>query len=37
MRRFEFHDDRSHKFWEIERDGAVVTTRWGRIGAAGQT
>lgn len=37
VRRFEFQDDKSSKFWEIERDGAELTTRWGRIGAKGQT
>lgn len=36
-RRFEFQDDKSSKFWEIERDGAELTTRWGRIGTKGQT
>lgn len=37
MPRLEYHDDRSHKFWEIERTGAEVTTRWGRVGTAGQS
>ena len=35
-RRFEFTDEGSSKFWEIERDGASVTTRYGRIGASGK-
>ncbi|HET6249762.1 MAG TPA: DNA ligase [Tepidisphaeraceae bacterium] len=36
-RRFEFSDDKSNKFWEVSRNGADMTTRWGRIGAAGQS
>ena len=36
-RHFEFVDDASSKFWEIERSGCDVTTRWGRIGTAGQS
>lgn len=36
MPRYEFSDGRAHKFWEIEREGLEVTTRWGRIGASGQ-
>jgi DNA ligase 1 len=36
MRRFEYRDDKSAKFWEIERKGSVVTTRWGRLGTDGQ-
>ena len=36
-RRFELSDGRSHKFWEVARDGSQVTTRWGRIGTRGQT
>ena len=36
LARYELSDGRSHKFWEITRDGAVITTRWGRIGTAGQ-
>ena len=34
---FEFVDGKSAKFWEISRSGSEVTTRWGRIGAAGQS
>ena len=37
MRRFEFHDDTSHKFWEIDHDSNSFTTRWGRIGTDGQS
>lgn len=37
MRRFEYTDERSSKFWEIEQEGSSVTTRWGKIGAKGQT
>ncbi len=37
MRRFEFRDGSSAKFWAIEVDGTTITTRWGRIGTDGQT
>jgi DNA ligase-1 len=37
MRRFEFRDQKSNKFWEIERDGAELSLRWGRIGTDGQS
>jgi predicted DNA-binding WGR domain protein len=37
MRRFEFSDSKSNKFWEIDTEGASVITRWGRIGTNGQT
>jgi predicted DNA-binding WGR domain protein len=37
MRRFEFVEGGSGKFWEIERDGSEVTVRWGRVGTSGQT
>ena len=37
MRRFELKDAKSNKFWEIQAEGASVTTHWGRIGTAGQT
>lgn len=36
MRRFEYHDDKSSKFWEIGRSGSEVTTAWGRVGTTGQ-
>ena len=37
MRRFELKDAKSNKFWEIHAEGVSLTTRWGRIGTAGQT
>ncbi|GAA2645640.1 DUF4132 domain-containing protein [Paractinoplanes durhamensis] len=37
MRSFEFVEGTSAKFWEIWRDGAEVTVRWGRVGTSGQT
>ena len=36
LRRFEFSEGNSHKFWEISSRGAEVTVRFGRIGAEGQ-
>jgi len=36
MRRFEYLDDKSAKFWEIEQSERDLTIRWGRIGTAGQ-
>ncbi|MBI3946064.1 MAG: DUF4240 domain-containing protein [Armatimonadetes bacterium] len=32
-REFCYQDDRSNKFWTIEREGTTVLTTWGRIGA----
>jgi DNA ligase-1 len=37
MRRLEFVQGTSSKFWEVDVDGCVVTTRWGRIGTDGQS
>jgi len=37
MRRFEYVGAKSSKFWEVVVSGSEVTTRWGRIGANGQT
>lgn len=37
MPRYEYTDDKSKKFWEIEREGDSFTTRFGRIGTDGQT
>ncbi|HWO59380.1 MAG TPA: WGR domain-containing protein, partial [Umezawaea sp.] len=37
MRRWELVADGSAKFWEVERDGANVTVRYGRLGSVGQT
>jgi predicted DNA-binding WGR domain protein len=36
MRRFEFVEGSSNKFWEIEQDGSDLNIRWGRIGTQGQ-
>jgi DNA ligase 1 len=35
--RYEFVDGSSAKFWEIAVNNVEVTTRWGRIGTAGQS
>jgi len=37
MPRYEFVEGKSSKFWEIDIEGRTVTTRWGRIGTAGQS
>lgn len=37
MRRFEYIGGGSEKFWEVDRAGASVTVRFGRIGTNGQT
>jgi predicted DNA-binding WGR domain protein len=37
MRRFEFVEGSSKKFWEIELQGTEFTVRWGRIDTNGQT
>ena len=36
MRRFEFKDSRSYKFWEIVVEGNAFTARYGRVGTDGQ-
>jgi DNA ligase-1 len=36
-RYFEFVDDKSSKFWEVSQSGNAMTTRWGKIGTAGQS
>ena len=36
MKRFELSAGTSNKFWEIAVAGAIMTTRWGRIGSTGQ-
>jgi DNA ligase-1 len=36
-RRFEFNEGTSNKFWEVSVSGSEMTTRWGRIGSAGQS
>ncbi|HVK64204.1 MAG TPA: WGR domain-containing protein, partial [Polyangium sp.] len=37
MRRFEFVDGSSKKFWQIERDGSQLSIQWGKIGTTGQS
>lgn len=37
VRRFELVDNKSSKYWEINVNNNIVTTRWGRLGASGQT
>lgn len=37
MRRFEFVEGASKKFWEIALNGAEFEVRWGRIGTSGQS
>ena len=36
-RYFEFVDTKSSKFWEVWIEGATMFTRFGKIGANGQT
>jgi predicted DNA-binding WGR domain protein len=36
MRRLEYSDEKSNKFWQVVVQGADVTTEWGRIGSSGQ-
>jgi len=36
-RYFEFSEGTSSKFWEVALSGNSMTTRWGRIGSAGQS
>ena len=36
-RLFEFVGGTSSKFWEVSQNGNEMTTRWGRIGTAGQS
>jgi predicted DNA-binding WGR domain protein len=36
MRRFEFVEGKSAKFWQISRTGKTIEIRFGRIGANGQ-
>jgi len=36
-RYFEFVEGSSSKFWEVSQSGNEMTTRWGRIGSAGQS
>ncbi|MBL8910455.1 MAG: WGR domain-containing protein [Archangium sp.] len=37
MRRFEFVEGTSSKFWEVWCEGSSLKTRYGKIGASGQT
>ncbi len=37
MRRFEFRDGKSEKFWCVSVTGAEMTTNWGRVGTEGQS
>ena len=37
VRRFEFAEGNSNKFWEIAVQGVEVTVRYGRIGTSGQS
>lgn len=37
MRRFEFSEGASNKFWEVAQSGADLELRWGRIGTQGQS
>lgn len=37
MARYEYNDEKSSKFWEIEQDGHEFTVRYGRIGSDGQS
>lgn len=36
-RYFEFTDAKSSKFWEVSVSGCDMTTRWGKLGSAGQS
>lgn len=36
MRRFEFVEGTSSKFWQVERKGSTVVVQFGRIGTSGQ-
>jgi predicted DNA-binding WGR domain protein len=37
IRRFEYQDGKSAKFWEVTTKGATVTVRYGKIGTNGQS
>jgi len=37
VRRFEFSEGNSNKFWEIAVNGSEVVVRFGRMGAQGQS
>ncbi len=37
MKRYEYKDEKSEKFWEVHVEGDSFTARYGKIGASGQT
>jgi predicted DNA-binding WGR domain protein len=37
VRHFEFKDDKSNKFWQIEQSDSELNLRWGKIGTQGQS
>jgi predicted DNA-binding WGR domain protein len=37
MQRYEYNDDKSSKFWEVQVDGNDLNVCYGRIGTDGQT
>ena len=37
MRRFEFWEGTSNKFWQVEQRGASLVIQWGKIGTTGQS
>ncbi|MFO0850210.1 MAG: WGR domain-containing protein [Gemmataceae bacterium] len=37
MRTFQFSDAKSHKFWNVDVQGATLTVTYGKVGSAGQT
>jgi predicted DNA-binding WGR domain protein len=37
MRRFEFSDSTSNKFWEVDVDGKTLNVTFGKIGTKGQS
>ena len=37
MQRYEFNDDKSSKFWQIEQQGGELHISWGKIGTSGQS
>jgi len=37
MRRFEFAEGSSNKFWQVQQQGASLLLQWGRIGTNGQS
>ena len=37
MQRFEFNDDKSSKFWQIEQRGSELHIAWGKLGTNGQS